>query len=157
VVVVSRISAFLRLLEDLLLQTHQLALVDATFVIPDDKEDSDSSDSDRDDFADPSKKTACWLLYLALLWTAKLVFFPCTADARNDEERANLRSALASRVSVPAFIQRGDVYLKGAMTLSSKLRDVLARRAKLSVIYAAIWAFGGAANSSELFAVPSSA
>jgi hypothetical protein len=48
VVVVSRISAFLRILEDLLLQTQQLALVDASFVIPDDKEDSDSSDSDRE-------------------------------------------------------------------------------------------------------------
>lgn len=59
VVIVSRISAFLRILEDLLLQTHQLALVDASFVIPEDKEDSDSSDSDRECGFEPGGYREC--------------------------------------------------------------------------------------------------
>lgn len=35
------------------------------------------------------------------------------------------------------------------MTLHSKQRDALALRARLSIVYAAVWAFGGAANSTE--------
>ena len=63
--------------------------------------------------------------------------------------RVDLRAALASRVSLPVFIGRGNIFLKGAMNLAGRLREVLALRAKLSIIYAAVWAFGGAANSTE--------
>lgn len=123
VVIVSRMSAFLRLLEDLLSQVHQMALVDATFIIPDDKEDTDSSESDDDDMDDE--------------------------DDDDGVTQADVRAALSSRISLPVAFTTSKVYLKGAMTLSGKHRELLTMRAKLSIIYAAVWGFGGTINSTE--------
>jgi hypothetical protein len=64
-------------------------------------------------------------------------------------QRADLRSALASRVSIAPLIGRGDRLHKGAMTLPGRQREALALRARLSIVYAAVWAFGGAANSTD--------
>eukprot|EP01042_Synura_sphagnicola_P022517 gene22517-28679_t len=46
-VIMSKVGAFVRLLEELLLQVHELALSQATFTLPEDR--SDSSDAEADD------------------------------------------------------------------------------------------------------------
>lgn len=70
-------------------------------------------------------------------------------EDQTSANRNDIRAALASRVSLPVFVGRGNIFMKGAMNLSGKLREMLALRAKLSIVYAAIWAFGGASNSTE--------
>jgi hypothetical protein len=82
------------------------------------------------------------------------------AQERQDRD---LRAAVASRISMPSALQPAaggagpgggggagsGAMLKGNMSLPGRHREALTLRAKLSVVYAALWGFGGTANSTE--------
>eukprot|EP01038_Epipyxis_sp_PR26KG_P006877 gene6877-9419_t len=108
-VLMSTISTFFRVLEDLLSQCHELALPDAIFLSTRDEEDEDNEQEVRETNAHFSAMSP-------------------TAGVKNIPRKART---------------------KGIMSLPARSREELINRARISIAYAAIWSFGGSANSSS--------
>lgn len=112
----SHLGSFLRILEELLLQCHELALEHSVFVVSTEKE----SVSDSEDEGAPR--------------------YARSRPLSRDPTFSAIRSSSASI--------HGFKYV-GAMSLNPRAREQLILRARLSIIYAAIWGFGGSFNSTD--------
>lgn len=62
---------------------------------------------------------------------------------------SHLKTALQHNISLPVSFTSNTTLLKGAMTMPPKAREMLTLRAKLSIVYAALWGLGGTSNSTE--------
>eukprot|EP00981_Chlorochromonas_danica_P009502 scaffold2709_cov163-Ochromonas_danica.AAC.4 len=123
----SQLGSFLRLLEELLLQVQESVLPFASFVATD-RESASDSDEENDTKALPNDKHSS-------LWAE-------STEIDKGESRSSM--GVEWRPSLSKSIK-----FAGTMSLSPRVREILLRRARLSVVYAAIWGFGGALNSSE--------
>ena len=125
-VTISKLSSFLRYLEDLLQHIHIIAMAEATFVIPDEQspQNSDSSSSeDEDDEASNNNDDSNALRNINM-------GHPHPGKGNNSGDKVEIR-------------------LEGIMNLSAKNRELLQNRGYVSIIYAAIWGFGGSCNTNE--------
>ncbi|RYH31700.1 hypothetical protein EON65_02065 [archaeon] len=118
----SCLGAFLRMLEELLLQVNEVALEQSHFVVLNEKDVATDSSSDEE----PTSHS-------------NLPSRPGSAPPRRRGES----------FEVAGQSDAGQCTYIGSMSLHPKGREQLLKRARLSVIYAAIWAFGGAYNSTD--------
>jgi len=124
VVIISKLSSFLRYLEDLLQHVHNIAMAEATFVIPDEQspQNSDGSSSEDEDNGGSDNDSKAM------------------HDINTGHQPPGKGNTSGDKV---------EIRLEGIMNLSAKNRELLQNRGYVSIIYAAIWGFGGSCNTNE--------
>lgn len=140
--ITSQLSTFLRILEDLLQQCHELALADGTHVEEAviDSESSDQSESESDSESSGSENET-----LDVASSAASVDEGMFSSFITSVENVPEGETLPKKTSAGAGINttRGPM----VFVLGSAGREKLMKRVKMSVMYAAIWGFGGIFNS----------
>jgi hypothetical protein len=106
--VISKLSAFFRICEELFQQIQELALKESTITQPENEEESSS-----------------------------------------EEEEKQIEQAAAAFGGNIKESKRSKKSFRGIMSLAPKFRSLLLTRARLSVIYAAIWGLGGGLNCTK--------
>ena len=153
--ITSQLSTFLRILEDLLQECHELALADGTHVeeVADDDDSSDdsdsSSDSDSDSDSDNGSQDSNSSGEEASTASVDLGEFSSfiTSVDNVGGENSDMKEEVKTlpKKSIPG----GRLGKAPAMVfvLGTSGRENLMMRVKMSVMYAAIWGFGGIFNS----------
>jgi hypothetical protein len=106
--IISKLSAFFRICEELFQQIQELALKEATVTQPENEENSSS-----------------------------------------DEDEKQIEQAAAAFGGSVNESKRSKKSFRGIMSLAPKFRSLLLTRARLSVIYAAVWGLGGGLNCTK--------
>lgn len=128
-IITSKVTSFLKILEELLIQIHEMAIQQATFSIPEDREIPESeSEEDEEEHEDRMGEG-----YLS--------------DSEKQKHQTMPTSGTPQKNT--STLKRGIYKLRGIMSLHAKGREQLVKRGKLSIVYAALWGLGGVCNSSE--------
>ena len=139
--IVGKVTSFLRILEELLVQVQEMALVSSNFSIYDDKEESSTDSDPEDDNASEEvsvdDNTSDGEDEINKVQAAK-------KQVTFDEEEALLK-----KLNKADDKEKVAFKYKGAMSLNAKGRELLLRRGKIAIIFAAVWGFGGAYNSTD--------
>lgn len=93
------------------------------------------------------------IYFILILSSLLYIYLFCSTcadeDGFTDVNASHMKNALQHNISLPVSFTSNTTFLKGSMFLPPKAREQLTLRAKLSIVYAALWGFGGTCNSTE--------